>query len=193
MACASARRSQDSLSDCHTGDIIRRSLLSNKKNFLAVFYPRFRLVSSKHDLTAACSRRCVKSGSDFSSLLHRILIKLRKKNLVQLLWLYSQKSFLFCDEFFAHHVNSHLYSGSTCSLPVSALEHIKFSLLNGEFHILHIVIVLFKTLTNLAKFFVDCRIFFLKLREFFRRPDSGNNVFSLSIHQVFTHEHVLSG
>ena len=115
-----------------------------------------------------------------------------EEELVELFWFYAEKSLFFCDELFSNHVNCHLNSSSTSSLTIAALEHIELTFFYCELHILHIVIVLFKTITDLAELVIYLWIFFLKLRELLWCTNTCYYVFTLSVHKVFTHEFVLT-
>ncbi len=114
------------------------------------------------------------------------------EQLVKLIWLYAEKSFFFCNHSFANHVYSHFYSCWTCSFTVAALKHEEFSFLNSEFHILHIAVMSFKSVTDCRNFLEDFWLLFFKGRNIHWSADTSYNVFTLSVDKVFSHKVVFT-
>ena len=114
------------------------------------------------------------------------------EKLVKLIWLNAEKCFFLCDHLFCNHVYSHLYSCWTCALTVAALEHEELSFLNCEFHVLHVAVVLFEAVADLCDFSKDLWLLLLESRDIHWCADTGNNVFTLSVDEVFCHELVFT-
>ena len=109
------------------------------------------------------------------------------------------------DEFFLRHIQRHVQRGSTGTLAHAALEHIKGAVLNGEFNIQHILVMLFQFLADGGKFLVCLRQEFLHGLEVLvllvlrfvvqgvGGTGTGNHVFALGIDEPFAVELVIAG
>ena len=123
--------------------------------------------------------------------------------------------------FFVNHalteqIHGNLHHGSTGALTVTSLEEPKFSFLNGEFHVLHVVVVFFQFGLDGVQLTIDFRhgffhgrifcfaVFFrdaLKLSptartfqsDLLRRANTCHHVFALCVHEPFTVEDVFAG
>ena len=116
----------------------------------------------------------------------------------------AQDGFIFGDQAFFRHFHRHPQRRFSRPLAVTGLQHIKPTLLDGEFDILHIAIMLFKNHAGFSQLLEDFRHFFfhgqffiaarhaLFARQVARRSDAGDHVFALGIDQKFTIEHVLA-
>lgn len=90
-------------------------------------------------------------------------------------------------------VDGNLDGRGGSSLSVSALQDVEFSLLDGEFDILHILEVFLELQTDFEEFLVD---FWHQVSEFLNLEggsDTGDDIFSLGVHQELTHKYVLTG
>ena len=94
---------------------------------------------------------------------------------------------------FIYEVASDLQSSLCGSLTVTALQHVQLLVLNSEFHILHVVIVVFQGITNLDEFIVSFREFLCHLSDRHRSTNAGNNVFALCVDQEFAHQLLFTG
>ena len=94
---------------------------------------------------------------------------------------------------FIYQVTSDLQRSLCGSLTVTALQHVQLLVLNSEFHILHVVIVVFQSLANLDEFVVCIREFLFHLCNRHRSTNAGNNVFALCVDQEFTHQLLFTG
>ena len=135
---------------------------------------------------------------------------------VKFLGLHTQQSCLFVDFAGTQQVHGYLDHGCACTFAVAGLEHPKFAVLDGEFHVLHIFVVFFEAVGNGdelggalghrflergilggANVFVDalegCPATAAFDGDLLRRADAGNYVFALSVDQVFAVEDVLAG
>ena len=188
-----ATNSQDTLRCLHTGDIFRRGLQTNQDNLFALSVPSLCVVSSEYDLTAGSTRRCAQTLAHRSSSLQSLCIELRVQQSVQVSRIDHQNCFFFGLVSFVYQVASDLQSCLSGSLTVTALQHIQLLVLNSEFHILHIVIVVFQSLANLDEFVVSFREFLFHLCDRHRSTNAGNNVFALCVDQELAHQLLFAG
>ena len=192
MRCASTSRSKDTFCNVHTCNVIRRCLFANEHYLLSVLVPFNSFFCCEYNLACTCTRRSVKSFCQRSCCLKSLCFKLWVQKLVKLVWLYASKSCFLCDELFFNHVNCHLNSSCTCALTVAALEHVELSFLNGKLHVLHIVIVLFEAVADLCDFSKNLWLLLLESRNIHWSADTSNNVFTLSVDEVFCHKVVFT-
>ena len=99
-----------------------------------------------------------------------------------------QNSFLLGLVAFVNEVASDLQSSLSGSLTVTALEHIELLVLNGELHILHVVIVVLEGVANLDELCVCLGELLLHLSDGHRGTNTGNNVLALSVDKELAHE-----
>src|SRR5699024_6420871 len=74
-----------------------------------------------------------------------------------------------------------LQSSLSCSLTVTCLKHIQFSVLYSKLHILHISVVCLQSMAYFIKLFECLREFLLHLGNVHRCTNTCNNVFALCI------------
>ena len=96
--------------------------------------------------------------------------------------------FFFCSHALVNEVTSYFKSSLCCSLTVSCLEHIEIAVLNGELHILHISVVVFKNAAYFCELLECFGELLLHLGDVHRCTNTGNNVFTLCICKEFTEE-----
>ena len=96
---------------------------------------------------------------DFRCLKH-LRIDHRMKKLVEMVGRYAKDGRVLVDKTFGYHVNCALDRGCTGALAVAGLEKEKFALLDGEFHVLHIVEMLLKAILDSDQLFVNGFVFF---------------------------------
>ena len=185
VRCHTTTNCQDTLRVLHTNNIFWACFKTNKNNslFTFVFNPIFNFFSAENNFTSTSTRRCVKTTSNFFCLFQIFLIELWVQKLIKRFWLDHKNSLFFINHTFINKIASNTKSSSCSSLTVSCLKHIKFSFLNCEFHILHIMEVFFKTHSSIQKLVVNCRVVFFKwCFNFFRSSNTSNNVFALCVH-----------
>ena len=76
---------------------------------------------------------------------------------VELLWFAAQESSLLVDETLMHQIHSNLDHCSTSALTITSLEEPELTFLNGELHILHVVIVILELLLEFVKLLIEFR------------------------------------
>ena len=115
------------------------------------------------------------------------------KQSIQVSGLYGKNRLLLVDHSFIYHVMGDLQSSLCCSLSVTALQHVKSAILDGELHILHISVVIFQFVGDIDQLIVDLRKSLLDLFDLHRCADTGYNVLALCVHKNLCVELVLSG
>ena len=180
------------MSNIHTRNVVWRCFFANENNFLSSLVPFNSFFCCEDNLTAASSRRCVESRSERLCALQCLAFKLWVQKLVKLVWLYAQESLLFCNHTLADHIYRHLNCSRSCALTVAALKHKELAFLNGELHILHIVIVRFETVADCRDFLEDFWLLLLESRNIHWSADTSNNVFTLSVDEVLSHKVILT-
>ncbi len=127
------------------------------------------------------------------------------KKLIKLRGLHPHHRIPFGDKLFFDHVHRHIQSRCTGTFSDTRLQHPESSLLNRELQILHVLVVAFEFVSDRDQLFVKLRILFLKREQvlvliilgFFvkrrRRPGSGNDIFTLCVHEPLAVEFVLTG
>ena len=100
--------------------------------------------------------------------------------------------FFFSAHAFIHKITCNLQRSLRCSLAVTALQHVQFSVFNGEFHVLHITVMLFKQAADFFKFSICFRELIFHLGNRHGSTNTRNNVFTLGIHKEFAHQFVFA-
>ena len=168
-------------------DIIRFCERADHNAVLLVIVVHFNdFVSIEVDLTDRSTRRGIDTGSQDFRLLQGSRVELRVEQGIDLFGGDALDSFFLGDQAFVDHLDSDLHSGVGSAFAVAGLEHPQFTVFDGEFHILHIAVVVFKFLGDIHELVVDVFHDVLHGFEFFSVADTGNNIFTLGVQQVFT-------
>ena len=194
VAGHAAADSDDCLGDVHPGDIFRRSFKTDEDNLLAGSCLLFCFLGGKHDCAAASARSSSEAlGNDILCLILEIcFIKRRMQQVIELLRLYHEQSFILRDELLVDHVNCDLQSSIGSTLAVAALQHEQLAMFNRELHILQIMIMMLEQLGDSCEFLVSSRHRFLQMIDRLRSADTSNDVFALCVHQELTEQLVLA-
>jgi len=90
-------------------------------------------------------------------------------------------------------IASDLQSSLSGSLTVTALEHIELLVLNGELHILHVVIVIFQGLADFHELLEGFGELLLHLGDGHGGTNAGHHVFALSVGQELAEQALAAG
>ena len=107
--------------------------------------PNFCIFSRKYDFTASSTWRSTETLTNWCSSLKSLCIKLWVEKCVEVTRINHCNSFFFCSHTLINEVTSNLKSSLSCSLTISCLEHIKLTIFDSKFHILHISVVILKS------------------------------------------------
>ena len=137
------------------------------------------------------------------------------KQFVQFIRLHTHQSSFFVNHALTEQIHSNLHHGSTRTFTVTRLKEPKFTFLYSELHVLHIFIVIFQFGLKSIQFFINFRHCLFHGRELrranifgnasqhsptlrtdfgdlLRSTNTGHNVFTLRVDQVFTVEKVFT-
>ena len=122
---------------------------------MAIGVPFFCIIGMEHYLSASSSWRSRQTLCDYLGFLQSFLVEYRMKEFVQFLRLASEDGSLLINHAFVEQVHGNLDHSSTCALAVTCLQEPQLSFLYGEFHVLHIVIVLLQLVLECIQFLVE--------------------------------------
>ena len=188
-----AANGKDTLRSLHTGYIFGRGLKTDKDNLFASCFPRFRIFCGENDLAASGSRRSAETLSNRGCLFDGSRVELRVKERVKITRVDHENGFLLGSHTLVNEVARDLKSRLSGSLTVSGLEHEEFAVLNGEFHVLHISVMLFENVAYFDEFLVCLRELLFHFGNVHRGADACNNVFALSVGQEFAEKPLVAG
>ena len=103
------------------------------------------------------------------------------KKCVEISGIYHCHSFFFRAHTFVNKIAGYLQSSLSGPLAVSCLKHIELAVLNGKFHVLHISVMILKSLADILKLGKCLREFFFHFGNLHRRPYTCNHIFTLRI------------
>ena len=109
------------------------------------------------NLTTSCTRRSRKTLGDGLCLTESQLVEYGVQEFVELLRLATKNSSLLVNHAFMEEVHSNLDHSCTCALTVTSLQEPELAFLNGELHILHVVIVLLELVLQSIQLLVKLR------------------------------------
>ena len=104
---------------------------------------------------------------------------------------HAQQRLVPVDELFAHHVDRDLDRRARRPLRAAGLEHEELPALDRELEVLHIAVVLLKTLRDPLELRVDLGQLVLHLCDLRRRAGAGDDILTLRVHEILAVE--LSG
>ena len=181
--------SQDTLCRFHTCDIFWGCLKTNQNNFFSSFSPCNSVISCEDDFTASSSRRCSQCFCHWSSLFQCFCIELRMKQRVKVTRIDHCNCLFLCSHSLIYKVAGDFQSSFCCSLTVTCLQHVQFTVLYSE---LHISVVCFQSFANFFELFESFREFLFHLRNVHRCTNTGNYVLALCVGKELTEQSVLS-
>ena len=91
---------------------------------------------------------------------------------------------------FLDEIVSDVDGGKTRALTATGLQHPDLAVLDGEFDILHFLVVVFEDAADALELLVGSRQVLTHLRDVFRATDACNDIFALGIDQIFAVEDV---
>ena len=124
---------------------------------MAILVPFLGIVGVEHNLSAGSTWRCRQTLSDDLCVQQGLLVEYRVEQLVELLRLATHDGGLLVDESLVEQVDGNLHHGRTRTLTVTSLEEPELAFLNGELHVLHVVIVVLQLLLDAVQLSIDLR------------------------------------
>ncbi len=188
-----ATNGQDTLSGFHTGNVFRRGFQTNEDNLLAGCFPSHSVFCGEDNLSASGSGGCTQASAERFCGFESLCIELRVKQSVKVAGIDHQNGFFLGSLAFVYEVAGDAESCLSGTLAVTCLEHIKFAVLNGEFHILHISVMVFENLADVLELCECFGEFLCHLSDRHRRTDTCNDVLALCVGQELAHEFLFAG
>ena len=178
--------------------------------------PLLCIVGEEDNLTTSGTWRSWQTTCQHLSLHLCGLVEYWVKKFIELVWLTAQESCLLINLALTKQVHGNLHHRCTRTLSVTSLEEPEVTLLNGELHILHIVVVLLQLILDVVQLSINLRHSLFHRRIFrstsclvdmlllcptdraflgnlLRSTDTCYHVLTLCIDQVLTIETVLTG
>ncbi len=162
MAGHTAAHCKDALCHGHTTEVFRRCFDTDKDNFLFLFSPCLCIIGKENNLAAGCARRCGETLGNDEGALEGGFVEYRVEQLVEFLRLHAKESGLFVDFACTEQIHGDFHHGSAGALAVTCLEHPEFAVLDGELHVLHVLIVVFELVGDCNKLGCTCGHRFLE-------------------------------
>ena len=122
----------------------------------------------------------------------RLAVKHRSQNLVELIRGNAAYRRFPIDQLFANHFARDADCRNARALAVTRLKHKDFGIFNRKFKVLHIAEVVFQRFADREQLLVCRRHDGGEAGDGIRRADSGDNVFTLRVHQKFTVENLFA-
>ncbi len=192
VRCHTATNCQDTLSSLHTCDILRGCLKSYENYLLATLCPSNSVISSEYYVTASSSGGSAETLTSGCCSLKSSSVELGVEQCVEVSGVDHQNSFLLCSHALINEVTSDLERSLSCSLTVTCLEHVELLVLNCELHILHISVVVLKSLANLLELCESSRELLSHLSDRHRSTNTCNYVLALCVCKELAHELLLA-
>ena len=194
MGSHAAANGQDAFCCMHAFNVLRRGFQTHQNNlFPLLLMGILRVICGKVNLTSRSTRRCGQCFTDNLAALQCLCIKGRMQQLIQALCLNAQNCFFRCNSAFIHQITGNLHSCRCGTLAVSCLQEEQIAFLDGEFHILHVAVMVFQTVGNVHKLCITLRQILCQLGDRLRSTDAGYNVFALGINQVLAKNTLFAG
>ena len=185
MRSHAAASGEYSLGGVHAADIIGAGFDAAQDHALAALFPLDRIFGVKYDATRGRARSSgqtlAEEASDSLRLLFYFLIEDRPQQLIELVWFDAPQCRFLIDNLRFDHVDGDPHSGEAGTLAGARLQHPELAVLNGEFDVLHVAVVVFERFAHAAqiggRFGHNAR----KFGNRFWRTDTRHNVLALSI------------
>ena len=187
---------QDAGRGVHAPYVFGRCFNADEDDFVAAARPYLGVVGVEHHLARRRPRAGVEApGEDASPVLRPALlfhVEYRAQQLVELVGFHAPQGFLFVDQPFFHHVHRDRDGGKTGAFAHAALQHPQSAALDGEFDILHVLVMGFQRIADPDQLMVGVRHLVPQLLDGFGRPNARHDVFALGVDEIFAVEPLLA-
>ena len=186
---------EDALRELHAFDVLGRGLEADEDDLLALLACLDGVLRRKDDGargSAGGSGDTLADDVVLVGILQCLGIELRVKEHIERLRVDLHERFLLGDHALVDEVAGDLDRSGSRTLAVTRLEHIEFLVLDGELHILHIVIVVLERLADFLELLVDLGEHFRHLGDGHGRTDARDDVLALCVGEEFAHEPLLA-
>ena len=189
MTSHAAARGENALRHFHAVNVLRRGFGTHQDhgNLFAVSRDFNGFIGSKNNLSDGSARRSRKTfGEDFD--LRAFLVETRYQEVVQLVRLDAEDCLFLLDQPFFHHLQCHANRSQAGALAIAGLQHIQLAILDSEFEVLQILVMILEPRRDFAQLLVNVGHGLLEFEDRNRSTDARDHVFALGIHQVFAVE-----
>ena len=157
MRSHTATSSQNTFSNSHTSQVLRGCFDTDHYDLLSVSMPFGRIIGEEHDLPCCRSRRCRQAFHPNFRLFLGHLVEYRVKQFIQFIRFDTFQCCLLVNHTLMQQVDCDFNHCSTGTFSVTGLQEPQFSFLHGEFHILHIMIMVFQLCLQFVQLPIDFR------------------------------------
>ena len=193
MAGHAASDGENALCGLHALDILRGGLKSYENNLFASVVPSLCVLSGENDLAAGSAGRCTEALAHGSGCLECGSVKLRVEQGVEVSRVYHGNGFALGDHALIDEVACDLECCLSGALAVAGLEHVELAVFDGELHVLHITVMVFKNLANGCKLFKCLGELLCHLCDGHRGAHACNDVLALCVGKELAHKLLLAG
>ena len=193
-----AARGQDAFGGMHAVDVFRAGFHPHQNDLVSVGLQPRGVIRREHDLAGSRARRSRQAGGDDLALGFRI--DGRMQQLVERGRLDAADGFFLADQSFIRQLDRDAQRGLGRALAAAGLQHPELALLDGEFEVLHVAVVLLQRLIDARELgeglrhrlfhrrLVGAGLLARSLGDFLRRADAGDHVLALGIDEEFAVE-----
>ena len=188
MARLAAVAGKDALGSDHALQVIGVGLPANQNDLVALVGARDGIVAREHDLAYGGAGAGVKAAGQGLVLLGGV--ELRMQKLVELRRIDATHGLLAGDEALLDHLDSDAQRGGSGALAHAGLKHPQFTLLDGEFDIAHIAVMILERQENALELLtsrLEARGG-LEVGDGLSVADAGDDVLTLGVNQKVTVE-----
>ncbi len=191
MRRLSAAHRENSLRILHAFDIFGRGFKTNENDLLALLAFDDSIFGSEYDGT------CRRAGGCRDPFAYDVFlvcffqslgVELRVQEHVKRFRIDLHQRFLFGNHAFVDQIASDFDRRRRGPFSVTGLEHVKFFVLYGEFHVLHIAVMIFQRLAYFLELLVYFGEYFRHFRNGHGRTYTRNDVFALRVGKEFAHQ-----
>ncbi|CEG08892.1 hypothetical protein BN961_02312 [Afipia felis] len=198
-----AARGEDALGGVHAVNVFRRRFDAHQHDLAAIGMQLGSFIRGEHDLTGRSAGRGRKARRHHIAL--GIGIDGRVQQLIERSRLDAGHRILLRDQAFVGELDRDAQRSLGSALAVTGLQHPQLALLDREFHVLHVTVVLFELLIDARQLREGIRHFGFHRRlvrtrflaggfsDFLRRADAGDDVLALRVDEEFAVQLALAG
>ncbi len=198
VRCCTTFAGQNAFGSQHTMHIIGLGEGANHNNGLTFFVVHlFAGVCVKINLTDCGTGGSIDAlaieTTVFLSCFNVFVSEVRMEHLVNLFRANTGQSCFLVNQAFHDHIVSNFYCGNSRALAITGLKHPEFAVFNRELDVLKIFVMVFELFGNVHELLVNGGHFFFEKRNLGSVANTGNNIFTLSIHQIIAKHNVFAG
>ena len=193
MAGLAAADGQDALAVLHALDILGAGFQANQNHLFALPAMGDGVLGGEDDMAGGRAGRSGDALAHGLRLLQGGGVEGGMQQHIQGFRVDLHQRFFLGDHALVDQIAGDLDGGGGGALAVTGLEHIQLAVLHGEFHILHIVVMVFQGLAHLHELLERFGEFLLHLGDGHGGAHAGHNVLALRVGEEFAEEALAAG